>query len=78
MSTHIDERWKTYRLKVVPLDAPELQAIEGRRAFYAGAQAVVDMLLSSASQGQVQAVRELAGLKAEVETFRALVRADKA
>lgn len=75
---HIDDRWKTYRLKVIPLDAPELQSVECRRAFYAGAGAVLDMLLRSTAQGQVQAVREVQGLQAEVERFRADVRADKA
>jgi hypothetical protein len=74
----IEERWKTYRLRVIPLDAPELQAIEGRRAFYAGAQTVLDLMLRSTAQGQVQAVREIKALKADVEDFRALVRADKA
>ena len=55
----IEDRWKNYRLRVIPLDAPELQAVECRRAFYAGAQAVVDLALRSSAQGQVQAVKEM-------------------
>lgn len=74
----IEDRWKTYRLKVIPLDAPDFQVVEMRRCYYAGAQAVVDMAMRSTAQGQIQAAREMRGFKDEIERFRADVRADRA
>ena len=73
MSSHIDDRWKNYRLKVIPLDAPELQAIECRRAYYAGAQAVIDIALGLTTGSQQAAAKQMRDLKEEVLRFKAQV-----
>jgi hypothetical protein len=35
-----EKQWRSYRARVVPADAPAVQVVECRRAFYAGAQAL--------------------------------------
>jgi hypothetical protein len=74
----IDGRWKKYRFGVIPLDAPELQAIECRRAYYAGAQAIVDMALHLAAGDAKSAARQMGEFKKEIERFRADVQAGRA
>lgn len=72
--------WSTYRLTVVPLDAPNRQVVECRRAYFAGAGAIVRMLqhLLASSPSMPVVERELESLRAEIERFRADVRADRA
>ncbi len=33
----IENHWQSFRERVIPADAPEVQIVESRRAFYAGA-----------------------------------------
>jgi len=78
VSSHIEDRWKNYRLKVIPLDAPELQAIECRRAYFAGAQAVIDIALGLTTGSQQAAAKQMRDLKEEVLRFKAQVVAGRA
>lgn len=45
MTDHLGAAWREYRLKVMPLDAPAIQAQECRRAFYCGAHALMGIVL---------------------------------
>jgi hypothetical protein len=74
----IGEAWHAYRLQVVPLNAPEVQVVECRRAYYAGAGAIVRMLQTSEITAAPALVRDLDALRVEVERFRADVTAGRA
>jgi hypothetical protein len=65
----IEATWLEYRMRVLPLDAPHVQVVECRRAFYAGAGGVVKMALHFTGQGQQQAAKQMQGLRAECERF---------
>ena len=41
----IREQWEGYRRNVMPTARPAIQIIESRRAFYAGAQAALGLML---------------------------------
>jgi hypothetical protein len=73
----VQSEWETYRLKVVPLDASSYQVIESRRAYFAGAGAVVRMLLAL-NISDAQLTRELDTLRRAVDQFRAEVSAGRA
>ncbi len=74
------ERWRTYTTQVIPNDAPEVQRIECRRAYYAGAQAIADMMerLESDLVLPAQRRRELAEFVKEIRQFQADVSAGRA
>ncbi len=65
----LEQKWHEYRLKVLPLDAPHVQVIECRRAFYLGAKSVIEMALHSTSQSAQQASKQMHGLRQECERF---------
>jgi hypothetical protein len=44
---HIQEEFDSYRKAVIPADAPLVQVVECRRAFYAGAQALRHIVLNA-------------------------------
>lgn len=46
MKRRIETAWLSYRAVVIPAAAPSVQVIESRRAFYAGAQALLGLLLN--------------------------------
>ncbi len=74
----IEQVWKEYRWRVVPLDATEYQVIESRRAFYAGAAGLIKMALHSTSKSQAEAARDMSSLRKECERFQAEVAAGRA
>jgi hypothetical protein len=43
--------WNNYRAKVIPKDAPAVQLLECRRAFYAGAETLLSAILRSMAPG---------------------------
>lgn len=47
-TTPLLEQWRTYDTFVVPRDAPEVQREECRRAFYAGAFAMFELMIAAA------------------------------
>lgn len=47
----LDHQWRQFQDEVIPLAAPELQREEMRRAFYAGAQAVLNTVNDAFSEG---------------------------
>jgi hypothetical protein len=75
-STHpsdvIGAAWRDFRLKVIPLDAPQVQVQESRRAFYAGANALLVGIIGMLDPGDDVTTKDLAGmdaLAAELEQF---------
>lgn len=73
----LNEEWKNYRLRVIPLDASAYQAAETQRAYFAGAGAVLKLLLAVGGffGHQNKAIEDL---RLEVERFRADVAAGRA
>lgn len=45
MSKPVERKWSSYRREVVPAQAPPVQVTECERAFYAGAHAVLELLI---------------------------------
>jgi hypothetical protein len=41
----LKDAWEDYRTLVIPKDAPPVQVRESRRAFYAGAQALLSVIM---------------------------------
>lgn len=74
----IEQNWQEYRLKVIPLNASSLQVAETRRAYFAGAGAVVRMLQALNIPGVPALDRELHAMRTDVEDFRAAVSAGRA
>jgi hypothetical protein len=76
--SELHERWTNYRLKVIPLDAPKIQGVECRRAFYHGAECVLEMLQKNLDLPAQQQKAEIEALIAEILIFRQHVTAGRA
>lgn len=64
--------WRDYEIRVLPIDAPEVQRIETRRAFYAGAQSLFTGLINSLELGTESTDNDLKmmdSIKAELDKF---------
>jgi len=75
------ESWATYRERVVPVDAGRLQVQECRRAFYAGAEALMRGVMKNLDPGlepTAEDLQRMADLEGELQQFAADVRAGKA
>lgn len=66
MDTPIKEQWESYEREVVPANASAEQRLETRRAFYAGAQAML-----TTSLGRNASTPELLAFAQDVEEGRA-------
>jgi len=47
----LDHQWRSFEAEVIPLAAPEVQREEMRRAFYAGAQGVLNTVNDAFAEG---------------------------
>lgn len=74
----LEQKWKDYRFRVIPLDAPDFQTIECRRAYFAGAAAVIQMALHFTGQSAQDASRNMHKLRQECERYQAEVTAGRA
>ena len=71
--------WNSYRVRVVPANAPEIQVQECRRAFYAGATALLGEMLSIPDGlTEEQEMEELMKIRQELSSFADLVTQGKA
>jgi hypothetical protein len=70
--------WDSYRTLVVPADAPPIQQQETRRAFYAGAQAMLVMISATSERGPDEGVADIEALQVELAAFVGRVQAGKA
>ena len=69
MSARLDAEWQDYRLRVLPVDAPVLYARECRRAFYAGAQALLAIVRRTPAADDAEDLVLIQGLTAELKQF---------
>ena len=75
------EQWDSYELRVIPPAAGGAQRVETRRAFYAGAQALMGIVMNSLSPESEPTDEDVAvmeDLDAELREFVANVKAGKA
>jgi hypothetical protein len=72
--------WESYESQVMPRDAGRSQRTETRRAFYAGAQALLQVVLATGEDSvtEDQGVIVLEVLRRECEAFVDLIRKGKA
>lgn len=77
----IESQWLDYRRQVIPSTAPSVQVIESRRAFYAGARALLTGMLERFDPGRAPTAEDLAimdGIKDELERFNNDVQTGRA
>jgi hypothetical protein len=76
----VKDAWESFERRVVADDAPPIQRQEMRRAFYAGAWAVLITCetISAPDISQEQAVAILASCRKECERFVALMNMGRA
>lgn len=75
----LETLWNSYRVRVVPANAPEIQVQECRRAFYAGATALLGEMLSIPDGlTEEQEMEELMKIRQELSSFADLVTQGKA
>jgi hypothetical protein len=77
----IGDAWRQYAEHIVPADAPEVQMIETRRAFYAGAIACFQGLMAMLDPGTEATEADLAkmdALDAEIKRWLADLGAGRA
>jgi hypothetical protein len=77
----MDAAWRSYSEAVIPADAPDVQRVESRRAFYAGAQAAMAGLLSFLDPGEEPTQADLdrmTALTKELDDFARHVRQGRA
>ncbi len=81
MTRIIATAWEGYATRVIPSEAPTVQRVESRRAFYAGAGAMLGGMLSGMTSGDEPEDADMDmmdGLQAELDQFTADVVAGKA
>lgn len=69
MTDTILKEWRSYDRAVVPANAPTVQREECRRAFYAGARAMLTLVYEAVNADEATAERNLAALDHEVNTI---------
>jgi hypothetical protein len=79
--TTLAEQWQSYEAGVIPRTASPVQRVESRRAFYAGAQALFEILTRGASDGDEVTDDDeqlMLRVNAEIQAFIADVKAGRA
>jgi len=74
----IEKVWLSYRHAVIPAAAGATQVIESRRAFYAGAQALLQTILGILEPGEdptEEDLRTISLIQAELNRFNDKVKA---
>ena len=75
------EQWDEFDRKILPKDCPSTQRIEMRRAFYAGAQAIlfrVIMALAPESEPTAEDLQIMTDLDEELRDFGKLIQQGRA
>lgn len=68
----LDKAWREYAIKIIPVDAPNVQFTESRRAFYAGAISLFNTMMDSVGPGVEPTDEEVAvldSIKAEIDAY---------
>lgn len=77
MSDRIGSEWRSYRTRVIPITASAIQARECRLAFYAGAAALLRVILAHLEPGEeptAQDLQTMDEIDAELRAFQLAVR----
>lgn len=77
----IADAWRDFEIQVIPLDAPEVQRVESRRAFYAGAVTLFSGIMSILEPGEEPTEQDLEtmdAIKAEIDAYAKELRDGKA
>jgi hypothetical protein len=77
----IETEWRNFAERVLPADAPDVQRVEMRRAFYAGAIALFHALVTGMDPGDETTDADLArmdSIKAEFDRYMADLKAGRA
>jgi hypothetical protein len=64
----LEAEWQSYKTVVIPVDAPEIQFRESKKAFYAGARSLLSLLVSKESPNLISE------LDSELNEFLSLVK----
>lgn len=79
MSTKIEEKWGSYSVEVLhEVETVSVQYIESRRAFYAGAAAMLSLVGEVANHPDEVGIMMLSALRDELRRFNAAVKGGKA
>lgn len=79
----LDAAWRSYAEAVIPLDAPDIQRTEMRRAFYAGAALLFGGIMAMLDPGPdieptAADLRKMDALKKELDDFARHIRQGRA
>ena len=77
----IADAWRDFEIQVIPLNAPEVQRTECRRAFYQGALALlsgVAGILDTDREPTPADLRKMDDIKAELDQFEVDLREGRA
>lgn len=77
----IADAWRDFEIQVIPLNAPEVQRTECRRAFYQGARTLFEGLVGMLSPDQEPTaadLRKMDDIKAEIDQFVVNLREGRA
>ena len=77
----IADAWRDFEIKVIPLNAPEVQRTECRCAFYAGAAALfLDLfrVLDPGGEPTAADLKRMDDIKAEIDQFQADLKEGRA
>lgn len=77
----IADAWRDFEIQIVPLDAPKVQRVETRRAFYQGAIAMFSGIVRMLEPGQEPTEKDLGkmdAIQAEIDQFMADLREHRA
>jgi len=80
MTHRIREQWDSYRREVIPKDAHDVQIVESRRAFYAGAAALLRILvdLDPGDEPTEDDLRKMDEINEEIDSFKRDVKGGRA
>lgn len=76
----IEAEWETYRRMTIPPDAPPIQLIEMRRAFYFGANALmhINQCIGEPDISEDAGLSILSSIRAELDAFLTAIQEDRA
>jgi hypothetical protein len=79
----IDAAWRSYAEAVIPVDAPEIQHTEMRRAFYAGASALLGGMMAMLdpdpdTEPTAADMKKMNAVRKELDDFHRHVRQGRA
>lgn len=73
----IAQMWDVFRnIVLVPINAPEVQVLEMKKAFYAGATSFFDVMMANGNLPDAEAEAELGKLSNEMQSFAMSLVAD--